>query len=170
MDYDYIDSSLQYGKVISKRQFKIIKICLGVLFLGPLISVCVLITCFCGIMPMDNDIKLTIILLNVEFCFFIIIIIYIIYYYKKLYKNISLWLNDAVKTKAFVRRMDEISLNYKPFQVEFSFEIEGKEYKRLSTHGGLIVGLNKRYIKYHNKTVNILYSPKYDQVMMLKNN
>ncbi len=170
MDYDHIDSSLQYGKILSKRKFIIILICLGILFLVPLISLCVLITCFCGVMTLDNDIKLSLIFLNIVFCIFIIITIYIVLYYKKLYKNIALWLNDAVKIKAFVRRMDEIGLNYKPFQVEFSFEINGKEYKRLSAYGGLIVGLNKRYIKYHNKTVNILYSPKYDQVMLLKEN
>ncbi len=168
MDYGFIDSSLQYGKVMSKKQFIVIKICLGAQVLIPLITVCILIIISCGGMTCDKNIELTLIIINVIFCLFIVITSYIIYNHRKLYKNISLWLKDAIKTTAFVKRMDEISLYYKPFQVEFSFNIDGKNYKYLSASGGLMIGLNRRYIKYHNKTVNILYSPKYHQVMVLK--
>ena len=168
MDYCDFDSSLQYGKVPSKSEYKLLWVFLGLLFLIPLSSLGVIITILCGAMSWEKNIIITLIIINILFCLFMAIAIYMIYYYKKLYKNILLWLEDAIETTAFVRRMDLVSPNYKLYQVEFSFDIDGQNYRRLSSSGGLIIGFNKRFIKFNNKAVKIFYSPKYDQVLVLK--
>lgn len=168
MEDKRIISSLQYGKVLSRGEFILLWITFGLLFLCPLVSAGIIVTILCGGMNWDRDIKIVLILINIMFCIFITIISFLIYYYKKLHKNVVKWLDDAIETSAVVRRMDMVSLKYKPYQVEFSFEINGQKYNRLSAPGGFLMGLNKGLIKYHNKSVKILYSPKYDQVMILK--
>lgn len=161
-------SSLQYGKIPSKGEYTLLWVFVYLLFLIPLTTICIAITISCGVMSWEKEIIIALILVNVMFCIFIIITVYMLKYYRKLYKNIEEWIKDSVVTTATVKRMDLVSSSYKPYQVEFNFEIDGQNFKRLSSSGGVIVGLNKQLVKYHNKTVKILYSPKYDQVILLK--
>lgn len=168
MNYYNIKSCLRYGKVPSKSEFRLLWVFFSILLLFPLYSLSIIVTILLGVMSWDSDVAMVLLTSTQMFCCLMAIDIYMIHFYKKLYKELTLWLEDAVEASAFVRRMDVLSVKYKPYQVEFQFCIEGKEYRRLSSHGGLIVGQNKTFIKYNNSFVKIMYSPKYDQVMVLR--
>lgn len=168
MSYKGVSGSLLYGKVLSKIEFKLLLACLCLLSLLPIATIFLIIIGSCGLMDWDTEMIFSISLSNIVFGIAIFILAYMVYYHKKLYKNVDLWLEDAIEALAFAQRRDVTSINYRPYQVEFSFSIDGKEYKRLSLASGLIMWGNRQFLKYHNKCVKILYSPKYDQVMILK--
>ena len=51
--------------------------------------------------------------------------------------------------------------NTKTFQISVTFEYDGKVHTKLSSEGGI-------YILYADKELDIAYSPKYDEVFILK--
>jgi hypothetical protein len=87
---------------------------------------------------------------------------------KRIKKNYFM-ARDAVETKASVNRLAIISPNYRPSQIQVSFIFNGEKKSKISKPGNAISGYHKIFAKYNNKKINILYSPKYDQVLILHN-
>ena len=80
--------------------------------------------------------------------------------------KIKLWQADAVKLSA---KTNEADFDYSRFCVAIAvrFEYHDKKMRKVSgRHGHL--NYDPVFLKYRNRKINILYSPKYDEVMILK--
>lgn len=90
-------------------------------------------------------------------------------------KEILLWLDDAVETDAHSYLYSTTSagrgLN-ELYKIKIKFKIDGKHISVLSkdhpTGGGINRGYSLFWRKYIDKGLRILYSPKYEEVMILK--
>ena len=87
-------------------------------------------------------------------------------------KEIKLWKDDAVQLKATSKIIDEetfigeIPTTY--YKIEIYFKYQNKRIKKISGGQKRFKGYATIYRKYSNRVIDILYSPKYDQVMILK--
>ena len=100
---------------------------------------------------------------------------YLIIRDKKLKKEIKIYLQDAVLLEAQTEDIGSLSVSrrfYDGTKIRVSFEYEGKVITKESGSpkktGKITNGYDKVFWKYINRTINILYSPQYDQVMLLK--
>lgn len=88
-------------------------------------------------------------------------------------RKVKLWLEDAIILAAKTKKIDTsiacrapgICLSTSAIQVRFRYA--GKEYVKSSTHKGKVYCLHI-YNKYADRKILIAYSPKYDQVMLIK--
>lgn len=93
-------------------------------------------------------------------------------------KAIRLWIQDAVPYTVFAEKVDEDGIEYRwehpspGVRIVVRFRYQGRRITRFSGAGRN--GLNTRegyypgWNKYCNREIDILYSPKYDQVIVLK--
>ena len=90
----------------------------------------------------------------------------------KIKKKILLYVNDAIPLQAYSRKLSSFRTLGQPFpevKIEVSFRIGDKRYTRISGDGKKRSKMyQKIYRKYADREINILYSPKYDQVLILK--
>lgn len=90
-------------------------------------------------------------------------------------KEIKLWLSDAVELTAYSKKIGERSSYASPriYKVQVEFKYMDKRYSyesRGKPLGGFGVpdGYHGVFKDYLNREVTILYSPKYEEVMILK--
>lgn len=173
-----IDASLQYGQYFSGKWM--------VLFISLIAYCVVLILAFfiwlilvnCGIEQYDNDAHVS---MTCCLCVAVLVIIgmlYVMYKNNRLKKKILLWLNDAVKLHATTRVLESFRTFGHPIAetkllVEFYYINKriicesGDNTKK--DHWYKRNGFFKVLSKYGNKEIKILYSPTYEQVLILKN-
>lgn len=103
---------------------------------------------------------------------FLIVSIYCFVKDKKIKWRVSVWLEDAVKTTAFLSKVDAFRAGFQPLSVKIrvKFSLNGATYVRESSatcFGGKrgYLGTFKRFV---DKKIEILYSPMYDEVLILK--
>ena len=104
------------------------------------------------------------------FCFlFGLFSVYLLIKNRRLRNKISLWLEDAVIVDA---RLREVHQRYgNPYRIEVAFDYSGKKCSYYSKEGNRVEGYGKFFMKYckrSNGKSAILYSPHYDQVLLLK--
>lgn len=98
--------------------------------------------------------------------------IFIICKDKKIKSKIQTWLEDAVEIKAYSKKIGEnrVGIQPKATKIQVQFTLNGIQYRRDST--AKVFGGWEGYIdcfnRYADKDVTILYSPKYDEVLILK--
>ena len=166
--FENIDISLSLGQLIyGKKWIPVIFL----LFIGLLFPILTLVM-FCFPIEWDSIMIVSIVLMNL-LCFAILgLPLYIIIKDKRNKKQVKIWMQDAVKLEAYCKKLDEYKLMFllNGIRIQVSFEINGIKYVRNST-GKTFAG-GKAYlatfIKYADREINILYSPKYDEVMILK--
>lgn len=163
-----IDVSLSLGQLIYGRKW-IPVICF--FLMGTIFPILSLIMCF---LPMDWDSVMltTIVLLNLFSLLILILPVYIIIKDRWIKKQVKLWMQDAVKLDAHSKAIDEhrTLFGMKGSRIQVTFEMNGTNYVLNSTvkmFGGQYACLTS-FTKYANRKINILYSPKYDEVMILK--
>lgn len=88
-------------------------------------------------------------------------------------KEILLWLKDAVKLKAFSKKVGEFkaSILFPTVKIQVDFEFDGIYHSCESKGkqiGGMKEGYHRIWTQFIDKPIEILYSPKYDEVMLLK--
>lgn len=81
-------------------------------------------------------------------------------------KEIRLWLNDAVELCAHSTKIRTKGVILPAYQIRIEFGYDGKRYKKFS--GGINEGCDRVWSNYLDKQISILYSPSYDEVMVLK--
>ena len=69
--------------------------------------------------------------------------------------------------KAKAKRLDLINPIYKPYQIEVKFTYGEKKVRIISSPGSAIRGYYK-FFKENRKELDILYSKKYNEVLILK--
>lgn len=101
----------------------------------------------------------------------------LIYRNEKIRKDILEWIEDSIELNAYCKSLSVkywlgIPLN----KLQTEFDIDGIHYVRVSDNEkrgaldfGRPIGYYSGVSKYVDKEVKILYSPRYDQVLILKN-
>ncbi|MDE6104966.1 MAG: hypothetical protein K2G38_04725 [Clostridia bacterium] len=152
-----IEALLNHGKYYSKNWviFSYITLILGILSM--------LLLIVCAILASEYLILLTLLLviLGIVGCLCIILNNW------KLKHIIELCLPDCVEVKATAEELGIINNNYGKDQIGVRFTLNGQEYFRMSVAGSFLFR-HIEFNKYAGKKINILYSPKYDEVMILK--
>jgi hypothetical protein len=93
---------------------------------------------------------------------------------RKLKKHILSCMEDAVSLKAYSYVIDTNSYDLLLWphgvKIKIKFKYLGKHYSKISRGKmlGGTEGYHQIYAKYGNRNVRILYSPKYDEVLLLK--
>ena len=162
-----IKESLTYGKLFLGKTKFFLYIVLGVSLLLPIFTLALYIVSNFNIVTLLNEKTIMLICANiVPLLLFLVILIRIIYNYG-LVKKVSLWLEDAVLLQAKARRLDLVDAKFKPYQIEVKFSYKNKIQKHISRAGNIFLGYYKFFIE-SEKNIEILYSPKYNEVMILK--
>lgn len=110
------------------------------------------------------------------FSFLPIILFILLHRNEKIRKEVEKWIEDAIMADAYIKSIDKragVIISLIKFQVDF--DIDGIHYTRTSEEEKQILfsfkstkGYFPYMSSYIDKKVKILYSPKYDQVMILK--
>lgn len=162
-----VDVSLKYGKIFSKNWMLTwcVCLCLAVLFFGYTL---------CEILVSDNqtilDLLYGILVWLFCFVFFAGTLLYFILKNKFIKKKVMIWLNDAIEIKAYARetkRLPASLLSLEQVAIEVIFKYDG-EIVILKNGKQKWLQVAPYLVKYANKKINILYSPTYNEVMILK--
>lgn len=173
-----IRATLSGGKNISKPKFIVLLILLCICFLGTLAS---------GIMIIINSERIAEIVIYATRCFVFIYVSNL--YSSESQEKIRLWLADAVLLDAYCyRSFDDPSImnmcwsavnqndnkrgNSFGAKISVSFFYDNQQFvrrsgsKKQNTFLYQIDGYNAVYKKYVDRNIKILYSPRYDEVMI----
>ena len=117
---------------------------------------------------MNNDMVIALILGNILLISSAVIHISLLIRHKKIYKEVGEWIRDAVLVRAEIKRLDnKKNPIYQQYQIEVKFLFEGRTVKKVGTPGDMIGGRHKIFISFVGKNRQILYSPQYQEVMLL---
>lgn len=159
-----IDASLEYGWNYSKKLMVWIYICffMGILF--PLISLGVFFT-----EPASDDDIILVIAMNIVGGVVLVFFGALLLYKMLLNKKMKEWITDAIEMHAYAQKLDDRRLILKATKIQVKFCLQKKWYTKVSGNGKWYrQGYSTIFTKYADRKINILYSPKYDQVMILK--
>jgi len=92
---------------------------------------------------------------------------------EKTRKEILVWLEDAIELTAYSERIGVWTPLFQSLvKIQVYFEIDGNMHTQISKGkpiGGITHnGYHNLWKKYADRKINIIYSPKYDQVIVLK--
>lgn len=174
MDISLIDATLKYGEFKYTDRKKFIFEIVGGLFITTVLEVFAIIFLVYS--------KFTYIeVLGINVILIILWIVYLLFYKKqnKQSKEVKLWLQDAVEINAVtsqaevyksVAMLTPITL----YKLQVDFDYNGQHYSVQSKNEYKIkfdsppTGFHKIWERYINKNVKIMYSPKYDEVMLVR--
>ena len=168
MEITDVDVSLSHGQYFRKRLI-MVYIGFAVCCLFPILTVVMLV-----IPQMEWDALFlgTMICGNIGSMLFLGVLFYVKIKNDRLANMIKLWLEDAVEVKAYSKKIDEKRFGFQPVatKIQVSFTLDNRTYKIDSTYN--VFGGYKGYVgcfnKYADREVKIMYSPKYNEVMILK--
>lgn len=167
MQISNIDTTLNYGHLNTGKKQGSLYFSLVSMLLLPLLTILMLI-----IQVMwDSQMIFTMVVGDIMTLSFFAVFVYIIVKNNILKKKILLWLDDAVEIKAYSKKTDEYWLGLGiATKIQVKFVVADKTYIKESTaktFGGR-KGYLGCYSKYADREIRILYSPKYDEVLILK--
>lgn len=169
MDISNIDVSLSRGKLFVKTDYILLSVCLFIFCLMPLLTV---VFFFIPEIEWDRELIVVLIITNLLSFACMSIPIFLFAKDKKTKSKVRIWLEDAIELKAFVNYVDEKIALLQPAatKIQVNLILDGKHFYKESSvkHSGWQPGYDKFFTKYVNKEVKIMYSPKYDEVMIIK--
>jgi hypothetical protein len=172
MQISNIDVSLSLGQLLWKKQKKALWLFMIAPSLLPLFTIVFAVVLLINKIQWDGIIIFVMVSFNLIFLLLLILPIYIIIKDRKNKNKIKLWLDDAIETKAYSKKTGELKLLFLPkgIVIQVTFKINNKNYIKDSTVK--VFGGGKAYLasfkKYADREISILYSPKYDEVLILK--
>ena len=162
-----IKATLKYGKFIFGKKMIVLYIATISPLLMPFSSILAIFLIAFNVFSLDKDMIFPIIYGNI-FCVSVSLIsLFYIFRYKKINAEVKKWLEDAVLIKADIFRLDSHPNDFKPYQIEVVFFIDGKKKVKISDKGNAIIGYNKWLLRFAGNNCQILYSRKFDQVMLV---
>ncbi len=167
-EYKKIYASLEFGRLVFGPKLLLLYIALAVCLLIPLATIGIIITYFCGDMDLTKNIIILLIFINLIMILCIVLNAITINRKKKINRFIIEVLKDGIKISARAEQLDVNNKNYKPYRILVTFEYNGQIKQKLSNSGNIALGYNKYFLTYCGHPFNILYSPKYDHVLILK--
>lgn len=165
---EQIDCTLKYGKVYVK-QLKFLNILSLVLIV---ISNLLLFggIVLCAVSQISIKEFSLVAIIYIAILSLVVVCVFIIKKNKKRNLEITEWLKDAVEIKAEINRLDLTNINCQPYQIEVVLNFKGETIRKISNKSNLITeGYPKVFAKYHNKKIVVLYSKKFDEVLLTKN-
>ena len=173
MEISKVSATLERGRIFSKGILVLLYIGDVSAFLGFLIGLLMAVTNF-----LENGLAQGILFLCCVLFFGGIFrggFTFLVVRDKKLKKEVKLYLENAVLLEARTEDIGNMSV-YRRFydgtKIRVSFRYNGKVITKESGNpkkaGRINNGYDKVFWKYINRTINILYSPQYGQVMLLK--
>ena len=166
---DKVVATLAYGKVFSKALLSVVLIGL----ISSIISVPGLI--YWAVDESEYEVLYALLVPGLGFAIFPLVL----HYYRKVSKKIKLWKKDAVKLWAKTEEVDSIRtlyLHVRKIKIRVKFYYNDKRIKQVSGEMNDMketayfnqVGYDSVFKKFADKRIEILYSPSYNQVMILK--
>ena len=174
-DLSAIAATLKYGELPPIKNFKTYKrnlILATVLICGIAAGLIIML----AVMFATNTAELDaagLVLSIVGITVAVVLYFVFIYFFTKKIRNINSWLNDAVHLKA---NCICVAKDFQPngmfpldiYKIKVNFKYNGKHYSRVSENDGWQKGYSTIWNKFAGRSIDILYSPKYDQVLILK--
>ncbi len=173
-----IDATLKYGQFFTSGWLVFFYSLIAFCAIMPVSSIVYLILVFLGIEIPDSETTLSLTCSNIVCCATILGVIYVLYRNCKLKKKILIWLEDAIELTAETTTLDRFRTFGHPIaetklQVEFYYcgvlKIQSSYDDAKEDHWYKRNGFFKILSKYADRTIKILYSPKYDEILILKN-
>ena len=163
-----IDISLNLGQLIYGRKWWWI---IALFVLAGMLSICTLIMLF---MPINFTVEIICCLVGCNLLSLCILIfaVYLVVKDFNIKSKVKMWLNDAVVLKAYsIKTMEYKSFFFpKACTIDVKFSFNGINYIKSSnvkTFGGKI-GYLTTFEKYADREIDIAYSPKFDEVLIIK--
>ena len=170
IDLKRIAATLKYGKFdgTDRKIYIVIYVCLILIIVGTIVGTVFLIKNAVDSQENGNSIigyaggGVVVITLIGFFA-------YLVMRNEKARKEIYLWLDDAVELKAYSKKTGE----YQPkafsgyvYKIKIEFKYNGKRYSYFSRNRN--DGYSDYWLYFLDQQVDILYSPKYEEVMILR--
>lgn len=170
----YVDASLEHGRIFTKSFIGWIYV-----FLGFAILVTILLIAL-AIYYSELNYLYGLVLI----CIVIPCLVFIVFYHNKLIRTIIPFIDDAVELSAEAievgcsSQVESLVVPTIRKKISIKFVYNGTKIIRLSGKKGYDkpylynskAGYEKIFTKYANRKIQIFYSPKYDQVLILKDN
>ena len=163
-----IDGVFSLGRLITGK--KLVVLYAGAIFPIFMIAIIigVIITAQHHLMSITKNIIIALTCASILVLFYASIFIVVLIKNNKIIKKTQIYLQDAYEIYVKVRRVDIENYNYKPYQCEIIYEVNGVEHKKISPKGDWLWGNNKYLLKHCGSKVKALYSQQYDQILLLK--
>jgi len=167
-----VDVSLSNGGLATKKIISALYFCIIILFLPLLGTISFIIATIVLGESWLIEAIIAFCILDLVSILVLSLCLWLLIRNKKLKQEITLWLEDAVELKAYSKRIGTLTpslfiIKYAIIQVDFIFN--DVKYSRISTGWSRnFKGYRYAFAKYADREINILYSPKYDQVLILK--
>lgn len=175
MNLSRIDASLTQGKLFTGAWIAFIYVWLAACLALPLITILMLIMTFTVGLEWNGLMIFALVFGNIFLGLIAIVPILVIVRNNKLKRKINLWLLDAVQVKARSQTVDSFRIGFWPKRVRIrvEFKLNGKKYSFLSADkmlGDSSDGYNRIWARYCDREIDILFSPEYGEVLILKDN
>ena len=170
IDLKRIAATLKYGQFdgTTRKFFIVMYVVLILLIAGTIVGISFLIKNIIDSQENENSI-IWYVAGGVMVIALIGLLVYLAMRNERARKEIYLWLDDAVELKAYLRKTGE----YQPetfseyvYKIKIEFKYNGKRYSYFSRCNG--DGYSHYWLYFLDQQVDILYSPKYEEVMILR--
>ncbi len=171
--FDYVDATLKHGQVFSSKVWRALIIFFYVL-MSIVLSICII---YLTVVPLTVGVySQGDLLAMICSCIFSVIFLIGVIIFHKCYnsrkRNVEMWLKDSILLKAKSTSIGQrlVVRNFialTGFALEVSFMYDDMCCTRRSERDSKLVFLPV-YRKYANKVITIAYSPKYDEVILIK--
>lgn len=168
-----IDVSLTYGKYFSGKWLILLYFGLITNFTIPCSAILIAIIYLILKIPLTEELFIIPFLCcSILFLLFSFYFLCLILNNRKLRKNIELWIEDSIQVRAWAKLLDKFRVFGQPIaevKIEVSFLINKRRFVKESGDGKKRNRIyQKALAKYADREITILYSPKYDQVLILR--
>lgn len=164
-----VDVSLSQGQLYSSKHIIVLRLAL---ISASLLIIAGIMSLVLSCIEWDKEIFVSAILCTLMGIGFLSVLIYCFAKDKKIKKQVVTWLSDAVKTTAISSKVGEYRAGLQPSSVKIrvEFSLNGLTYSRESTAAcfGGKPGYLGAFKPYTDRKIKILYSPKYDEILILK--
>ncbi len=164
-----IDISLSQGQLYSRKHFIVLWLAL---ISSSLLIVLGIISLVLSCIEWDREILFVAILCILIGIAFLVVLVYCFVKDRKIKRRVIIWLEDAVKLTAMANKVDEFRAGFQLLSVKLRVEFNLNGVPHVCESSAKCFGGKPGYLgafrRYVDKKIDILYSPKYDEVLILK--
>lgn len=163
-----IEGVLDQGIILRNGRLAVLWMVLLFPLLFPIITLCVGITVWVGAMEWDKYVVGGLVGANLFGLICFVPSLYVLIKNIKLKKSLEIWLEDSEMVNAHILRRDLIDVNSVSRQLEVNFVFQEQAIIMRSTDNLMSKYKNKWFLKYADKNVEVLYSPKFRKIIFYK--
>ena len=166
-----IVASLKFGKLLNSKQISVVILGFVSSLLLPFIAVIMGIMIAFGLFEIGAGEIMTLVLISFFGILFFSVLLCIWIKDSRLKRKVKVWSEDSVKIKAILTKKGMTQALQNPYQIIVHFSFDDKSFDEESETSNFVKGFDKFFINYYNQCggkCEILYSPKYNQVMLCR--